>query len=413
MLQEAANARAARGWAICSKALAYTIVCLLALAGDAARAQTDFKLFRDSYPTPDVTIGERLQPQEIENAFAISEVIIASLGRRFADTLIRRDAHPKAHGCVKGEFAIEPDLTPDLAKGAFQPGARYRAWVRFSNGNEDPERPDGEGDGRGMAIKLLGVPGDNLLAEDSSNMDLIMISHPTFFVNDLDDYLSVVSTVNTTSWLRRTAAPLLMLRDIGVRGLQIVLQTTRLRISNPLDTRYWSMVPYRLGEATDPDRTAVKFSSRPCFPVQSEPAGDNAEPDFLRAALSGRLTQGACMEFLVQPRRDPSLSIEDSQREWEEADAPFYRVASILFPPQSFDTAEQNEFCEALSFNPWRTRAAHRPLGAVNRARKGIYERVSHFRREANTFSTTEPLAATGTPPDRPLTDGETRRAPR
>ena len=42
------------------------------------------------------------------------------------------------------------------------PGQSYKAWIRFSNGNKDHMKPDASGDARGMAIKLLGVPGECL-----------------------------------------------------------------------------------------------------------------------------------------------------------------------------------------------------------------------------------------------------------
>jgi len=35
----------------------------------------------------------------------------------------------------------------------------YQAWIRFSNGNPDPNKPDIEGNERGMSMKVLDVPG--------------------------------------------------------------------------------------------------------------------------------------------------------------------------------------------------------------------------------------------------------------
>ena len=85
------------------------------------------------------------------------------------------------------------------------------------------------------------------------------------------------------------------------------------------------------------------------------------------------------------------MSVEDTQTEWEEADAPFYKAATITIPKQTFDTPEQNRFCEDLSFNPWRALKAHRPLGAVNRMRKPIYETISNLRRTMNDAPVAEP----------------------
>jgi hypothetical protein len=80
--------------------------------------------------------------------------------------LARRDAHPRAHGCVKAEFQVEAALPVELAQGVFVRGTTYPAWVRFSNGSPDPSQPDAKGDIRGMAVKLLNVPGDKILPHE-------------------------------------------------------------------------------------------------------------------------------------------------------------------------------------------------------------------------------------------------------
>jgi hypothetical protein len=106
----------------------------------------------------------------------------------------------------------------------------------------------------------------------------------------------------------------------------------------------------------------------------------------LRHAMSAALapgTSGACMTLMVQPRTSPAMSVEDSRIEWPETQAPFYKVATITIPPQVFDTPAQNIACEQLSYSPWHALPEHRPLGAVNRMRKAIYERISAVRRSS------------------------------
>ena len=76
--------------------------------------------------------------------------------------IMRRDAHPKMHGVVKAEFTVEPDLPPELRVGVFSEPRTYQAWIRFSN-QFDTINPDSTRDIRGMAIKLMGVPGEKLL----------------------------------------------------------------------------------------------------------------------------------------------------------------------------------------------------------------------------------------------------------
>ena len=71
--------------------------------------------------------------------------------------------------------------------------------------------------------------------------------------------------------------------------------------------------------------------------------------------------------------------------EWSETEAPFYHVAKITIPQQVFDTPEQNERCENLSFSPWHALPDHRPLGVVNRMRRTIYHNISRTRHEMNS----------------------------
>jgi hypothetical protein len=78
-------------------------------------------------------------------------------------------------------------------------------------------------------------------------------------------------------------------------------------------------------------------------------------------------------------RPDDSYSIEDVISEWPE-EAPFVHVARIEIQQQEFDTAMQNEACESMSYNPWHSLEAHRPLGTVNRMRRVVYEIISELR---------------------------------
>src|SRR3954468_13576942 len=103
--------------------------------------------------TIDTELGEVLQENEEQLSRQIADHIEAKIRNGPRPAL--RDAHPKAHGCVRAEFQVDKDLPPDLAQGVFVPGTCYKAWIRFSNGNEDITRPDAKGDARGMAIKLL------------------------------------------------------------------------------------------------------------------------------------------------------------------------------------------------------------------------------------------------------------------
>jgi len=357
---------------------------------DAARIDTEVAAAsapsRLSYPVIDPELGEVLSPRESEIAEQIGRAIEESLRKEYPPGQVRRDAHPKAHGCVKADFHVLEGVPPRLASGMFLPGKTYQAWIRFSNGSRDATRADSKGDARGMAIKVLGVEGRKLLEaeSESSAQDFILINHPVFFANDPARYLALTRHATSDSNFSKLLIPF----DLGVKGSRIALETSRKNISNPLQTRYWSMVPYQLGSG--PSRQAVKYSVRACDAKTDPPAdpGDNFLRDALRTTLQSR---DACMEFLVQARTSAGMDVEDSMTEWSEAEAAFAKVAIIRIPQQTFDTTSQNEFCENLSFSPWHSLPEHKPLGATNRLRKVIYERISRIRREMNAAVRTEP----------------------
>jgi hypothetical protein len=341
----------------------------------------------NGYPSVDPDLGERLYPDERPIAEKLSVLIEESVRKQYAAVKARRDAHPKAHGCVKAEFHVVDTLPATLSKGMFVPGKTYPAWIRFSNGSGDPTRADIKRDARGMAIKVLGVPGRKLLEDEveATTQDFIMINHPVFFATDPARYLSFMNDANSDHFYRKLLIPF----DLGAKGTVIALKTRSSRIANPLQVRYWSMVPYRLGSGGGGQ--AVKYSARGCS-ARTDSLPKSPGHDYLRDALRSTLQSGdACMEFLVQPRTSDRMDVEDSRIEWQEAQAPFYKVATIRVPAQTFDTPEQNTSCENLSFTPWHALPEHKPLGITNRLRKVIYDHISRVRHEMNGATRQEP----------------------
>lgn len=338
----------------------------------------------------DADLGESLWPGEAAAIESIARLIASSMEKRYPPDKrpVRRDAHPKAHGCVRASFAVNAELPVNLAQGAFVPGKTYDAWIRFSNGAADPARDDGKGDARGMAIKLMGVPGAKLLPEerDAGTQDFIMINHPVFFIDDPQRYLTLVRRGSSSNPLVRLTAPF----ALGLEGALIARAVASKKIENPLHTRFWSMVPYRLGD--DAHKQAVKFSARPCVAHANDRVPSDAGPNYLREAMAKTLATGeACFDFLIQTRQSAAMEVEDSKTEWKESGAPFIKVATITIPSQVFDSAPQDAFCENLSFTPWHALPEHRPLGGVNRVRRIVYEQTSKLRHDANRVPRKEP----------------------
>ncbi|CAH0281138.1 hypothetical protein SRABI123_03937 [Pseudomonas sp. Bi123] len=297
-----------------------------------------------------------------------------------------RDAHAKAHGCVKAEVQVLPDLATTLRQGVFsEPGKTWQATMRLSNGNAYPQF-DSIRDARGMAIKLFDVPGKQLLndRQGRSEQDFVMFNHPNFFVSDVVEYRQNVAAQADGKKIM-AFFPGWDPRTWQVRHLFIALATLSPAPASPTQTTYFSVSPYKFGEAN------VKFRVIPdpeSCPTYTLPTQNQNLPNFLRSALNQQLSTDrvpACFVLQVQ-RQDPSqyMPIEDTSIEWREHDAPFETVAKIKLPAQDFDTPALNLQCDNLSFNPWFGLEAHRPIGGINRLRKAVYEAVSDYRHSRN-----------------------------
>ena len=292
--------------------------------------------------------------------------------------LARRDAHTKAHGCVQAEFRVLDNLPEEVRVGIFGEARAYPAWIRYSNGSGKLQ-DDSVGDGRGMAIKLMGIE-----RSESGTQDFVMINHPVFFVRNAADYVEfqkAISEDNSVKFFFPGLNPF----NFRLHEFIIANAIRGKKVTNPLNIRYWSMTPYRFGD------TAMKFSARPCG--ASSPFIETSSPNFLRENMQQHLAQSeACFDFLVQLRKLPTeMPIENPTIEWSEKDSPFIPVARITIPVQAFTTPEQLKFCENLSFTPWHAIPEHQPLGGINRVRKTVYGTISRVRHELNDDKRYEP----------------------
>jgi hypothetical protein len=327
----------------------------------------------------DDDFGEVIGEHEAEATQQIAALIRTQVTA--AGLPARRDAHPKAHGCVRAEFRVRDDLPAELAHGVFVPGKTYAAWIRFSNASGDVTRSDAKGDARGMAVKLLGVPGDKLLPDErtATTHDFVMINSPVFIVDDPARYLTFLERSSSKHWWDQLLIPF----ALGLRGVANAFEISQSKISNPLEARYWSTTAYRLGPH------AVKYSAVPRAPLNL-PAGrgDGFLRDAMVATLAARDVE---LDFLVQRSTSQGQSVERTTVEWPEVVAPFERVATITIPRQEFATPERDAFGENLSYTPWHALPEHRPLGAVNRVRRVVYEAISKLRHEKNGAVRAEP----------------------
>src|SRR5882672_7057320 len=104
---------------------------------------------------------EYLPSDEQRHIDSLIRQLRAKMERDYAGRRVLRDAHPKMHGCVRGEFSIESNLPEELRVGIFEQHRTFPAWTRFSNASGSVQ-PDSKGDIRGAAIKLMNVAGPTL-----------------------------------------------------------------------------------------------------------------------------------------------------------------------------------------------------------------------------------------------------------
>lgn len=329
---------------------------------------------------------EQIPPGEAAMTQDIIQTAVRIVDQHRDNTRYLRDAHAKAHGCVKAEVQVLSDLAPPLRQGVFaEPGKTWQAMIRLSNGNAYPQF-DSIRDARGMAIKLLEVPGPQLLKErqGQGEQDFVMFSHANFFVSDVAEYRQNISAQADGKKVM-AFFPSWDPRSWQVRHLFVALSTLSPPPASPTQTTYFSVSPYKFGNANAKFRVAPDPDSCPRYDL---PKQNQALPNFLRSALNQQLSSDrvpACFILQIQ-RQNPAsyMPIEDTSIEWRESDAPFETVARITVPPQDFDTPEQNLQCDNQSFNPWFGLEAHRPIGGINRLRKAVYEAVSDYRHSRN-----------------------------
>lgn len=160
--------------------------------------------------------------------------------------------------------------------------------------------------------------------------------------------------------------------------------------SSPLESQYFSCVPYLLG-----DGQAMQYSFWSRLPTRTPvPRLPRRPPtNYLRDAMVATLAkQDVEFDILVQRQNDPFLTpIENSAVMWPTRLSPRVPAAVLRIPKQTFDSPEQLAFARVLSYNPWHCIPEHRPLGNVNRARKRLYYELSRLRQRMNSVQHFEP----------------------
>lgn len=330
---------------------------------------------------------ERVGPDEERLLEQVIAHMRQHMAQDFAPQEMERGGNTKTHGVVRGELEVHADLPEPLRKGIFAVQRSYPAWVRL--GGPGPHTPPDIDDVGVLSIgvKLMDVPGPKLMEDERFTQDLTGISCPTFTTPTLRENvcLQVWSLRELPLWYFLGPRPHVL--DLLMQGLWSRTQ------GNPLGTAYYSCVPYLLGEGT-----AMQYAFLPEGKVDMKVEGLPRRPSdhYLRENMARTLArQDVAFTMTVQVQTDARrMPIEHAGILWPEKLSPRVPVATLRIPRQTFDTPAQMAFARNLSYNPWHSIAAHRPLGNLNRARRRIYAELARFRQASNAVAHIEPTGA-------------------
>ena len=321
-------------------------------------------------------------PGEDTITVGIKDAMGQYMKREYAGRIAERGGNTKTYGVVRAEFRVLENIPPVYKHGVFAEPKTYPAWIRFG-GPGPASPPDIEDSGiLSIGIKLMGVPGEKLLDDEKATQDFSGISCPTFTTPNIVENLKLQKQIFARTPVFYFINPLdSHFGDMTMQGIYARMNRS------PLEVRYWSCVPYLLGEGQ-----AMKYSVTPTSGFKTKIPW-NPPDDWLRQSMAQTLSRtDAEFDFSIQLQTDHKrMPIEDASIEWPERLSPFVTVAKIKIPKQEFTSEAQTKFARELSYNPWHCIAEHRPLGNQNRARYLIYSELSRLRQSMNNEPHIEP----------------------
>ena len=324
--------------------------------------------------TPRTDWTEEIAADEEQELLRHAETLRALQRRHAARGGVGRALHRKSHAGALAELRTRGDVPAPYRVGIFAAPGSYRAYVRFSSGS-GKDQPDRVGDVRGVAVKVVGVPGTKLIPglEGARTQDFLLIKSPATPFRHAREFVGVVQAASNPLHL----FPLMF--RLGPGRVLAILKRLTASLKEPVTSlatlRYWSALPTRLGDH------AARWSLTPVG------AAPGAQADSLRGDLTARLAAGPLTftlsaQLYVDPVQTP---IEDASVDWDEAISPYVPLAELVLPQQDLSSERGRRveaFVEALSFDPWHAPVEFRPLGNMMRARNHAY-RLSVLERGA------------------------------
>ena len=345
---------------------------------------------------------ETIQPEETETSNQIAATLLdisRKVGQRQRHTV--RSVHAKSHGLLKAEFSVLPDLDQHLRQGLFAEEKSYGAVMRFST-NPGDILSDHISTPRGLAIKVSGVEGE-MLPNHAGHVtqDFVFNNASTFHAPNTKEFLKGITLLDKhaddSEALKQAVSSAAQTAE---EGLELIKQKSSFLKgfghppTHPLGETYHTAVPLRFGNY---------FGKLHLVPISDNlislkgkhidhPTSWNAVKDSIIAFFE---RETAVWELRVQLCTDlEKMPVEDASVEWTEQLSPSLPLARITAQTQNaYSDARRVWVDEQLSFNPWHSLAAHRPLGNIMRARFQSYKASSEYRHSAEGRPMIEPCS--------------------
>jgi hypothetical protein len=289
-----------------------------------------------------------------------------------------------------------------LRQGIAKTPKTYPVIIRFSTSPPDILR-DAIAAFRGMAIKLIGVPGKTMSPEpesvDAITQDFILANDKTLPTGDVASYLKQtlfgeklmnqpqeVAQVVTTAMRAGASA----LRAVGVHwiggvGGQAMPET------HILGNSFYSTAAIRFGDYI------AKMNAEPLSESLLALRGqgiDTSNRNILRDLMVEFFRENSVeYEFRAQLCTNlERMPIEDGSVEWPEEESPYRGIGKITIPAQdAYSPARRVYVDDFLSYSPWHCIPEHQPLGSIMRVRRSVYSAASEYRHRMNAIPRIEP----------------------
>lgn len=344
---------------------------------------------------------EKISADEAETVQGISESMQYILDTTYKDYGHPvRSVHAKGHALLEGTLTVHAGLPDYLAQGIFAKPQTYCAILRFST-NPGDILDDNVSTLRGLALKIFDVEGERLSgSEEAQTQDFVMANGPAFRAPDPQAFLKnlklLAATTDRAEGLKKALSAVFQTIEAGLEkvgqksdfltGLGGHLKTS------VIGETFFTQVPILYGPYMAKIR--VKPISSELKEKTDQKVDLDNKPNGLREdAVNFFNEHGGSWQLQVQLCTDiDKMPIEDASVEWDESLSPYITVATITVQPQhAWDEPKVKRIDDQMAFSPWHGIRDHRPIGAVMRARKSVYELSAQFRSEHNSEPVSEP----------------------